>query len=244
MSKENERFYFENRHAKEINIKDFLRLLRKRFWIIALITMIATLAGYFYSNHNNSPLYQTSTRVLVGSGSENMKTLMVMIKDPSVMEKVKEDLHLSRSAEGMAGQIEVTRLDESQVIKISVIDSDPLVAASIANMTAKVFKKEIANILDFKDVKLLSAAKENPYPINATQNRTIIIALVFGLITGTGLVILLESLDGTIRKDREVEAVLGVPVLGVISNMNKKKLAIKRSSQNAVEVRGETVGVE
>src|SRR5690625_5537093 len=113
-----------------------------------------------------------------------MSTLMVMIKDPIIMEKVQEELELSRSPESIAGQISVTRVDESQVIMISVTDQDPKIAMEIANATARSFKSEVGNLLDFDEVQLLSEAKENNFPINENKNRTVIIAFVFGLITG------------------------------------------------------------
>ena len=47
------------------------------------------------------------------------------MKDPTIMEKVAQDLNLKRSPEALAGQITVQSIDTSQVVSISVIDSDP-----------------------------------------------------------------------------------------------------------------------
>ncbi|PAV31562.1 hypothetical protein CIL05_02585 [Virgibacillus profundi] len=246
MGKDNQQQFFEKNHVKEINLKDFFDVIKRRFWIIIVVTIFAMVGAHYYSGLNNTtPLYQTSTRIVVGSEGESMSTLMVMIKDPIILNRVIEELQLSKSASGIAGQIEVQRLEESQVIMISVTDSDPALAAAIANTTASVYKTEIANILDFKEVQLLSAAVENPYPINGgNQNKLLLIGGVFGLITGIGLVFLLDSLDGKIRKESELEEILGVPVLGVVSNMNRKKLAVKKSKQKDVELRGETVDLK
>src|SRR5699024_7801357 len=108
----NKEQYFD-KDVKEINIKEFLEVIMKRFWIIIVITILAGSAGYFYSNLDSKPLYQTSTRIIIGSDSDYMKTLIVMIKDPLVMEKVKKDLKLSRSSEAIASQVETVRIDES-----------------------------------------------------------------------------------------------------------------------------------
>ena len=93
-------------------------------------------------------------------------------------------------------------IDTSQVVSISVIDSDPTVAASIANTTAKVFKEEIPNIIGFKDVQLLSDAKVVPFPINDSGNRMIMIGFIIGLVAGIGLVFLLESLDDSVKSEK------------------------------------------
>ncbi|OZU89296.1 hypothetical protein CIL03_06145 [Virgibacillus indicus] len=238
--------YFERMQAKEINLKDIFDVIKRRLWIIIVITIAAILGAYFYSdNMDNTPLYQSSTRVIVGSEGESMSTLMVMIKDPIVMEQVIKELELSTSADALANQIEVEQLDESQIIKISATTIDSELAAAIANTTARAYKAQIASILDFQDVQLLSAAIENPYPINEkNQNRLLLIAAAFGLATGIGLTFLLDSLDGKVRKERELEEILGVPVLGMVSNMNKKKLAVKKSKRKKkVEIRGEAVDI-
>jgi len=236
--------YAVEENVRDINIREFFEVIKRRFWIVLLVIVIATSAGYYYSTLNESPLYQTSTRVIVETDNNYMSTLMVMIKDPIIMENVKEELALSRSPESIAGQIDVTRIDESQVIMISVVDQDPKTAMDIANSTAKSFKSEAGKILEFNDVQLLSEAKENNVPINQkNQNRTVAITFIFGLIIGIGLVFILDSLDETVDKEHQVEEILGVPVIGVISNTKtKKRVSTKKNSQQDMEVRGEKVG--
>ncbi|ASN06005.1 YveK family protein [Virgibacillus necropolis] len=245
MSKLKQDSLIGNIKEKEINLKDYYVLIKKRIWIVIVIAILTALAGYAYSNINNTPLYQTSTRIIIGSSESggDMQTLMVMIKDPIIMEMVKDELQLTRPAEAIASGISAEVIDDSRVVKISVTDQDSMMAVAIANTTADVFKREIANILNFKEVQLLSDAKENPNPINETQNRTTIIGLVFGIFVGVGLVFLLDSLDVTVKRESEVEEILGVPVIGIISNMNKKKVVSKKVNVPVVESRGETVDV-
>ncbi|GAA0427074.1 hypothetical protein GCM10008934_16080 [Virgibacillus salarius] len=228
---------------KDINLKEVFDLLKKRAWLVIAITILFTSAGYLYNSFNNTPIYQTSTRVIIGADSEYMKTLMVMITDPLIMDKVKEELQLSQTSEELAEQIEVARIEDSQVVQISVRDSDSAQAVEIANTTATAFKSEIADILDFKEVQLLSSADENHQAINGGQHKIVIISFIFGAITGLGLIFLLDSLDGTIRKESELELVLGVPVIGSISNVNKKKF-VKRRRQRKINVRGETADIK
>lgn len=210
--------------AKDINIKELIKVMRKRLWIIVIMTAVTTIAGIVYNANTATLLYQSSTRIIIGADSELMKTLQVIIRDSTVLEKVAEKLNLNRSPEGLASQIAVQSLDSSQVVSITVVDTDPKMAAAIANTTAEVFKVEIPRIINFNEVSILSKAKINANPINEDQNRTIISAFVFGLIAGIGLVFFLDSLDETVKSEKEVEEYLVLPVLGRISQMNKKNI--------------------
>ncbi|MFK9089963.1 YveK family protein [Bacillus salipaludis] len=230
------------RKAKDIDLKELFLVIKRRLWLIIVITIIATGLGTYYSHSNNAPLYQSSSRIIIGANPENRNTLQVIIKDSTILDKVVKELGLAQSAEALAGQITVSSVDNSQVVSISVTDTDPNRAADIANTTAKVFKQEIPTIMDFNDVRLLSDAKVNPWPINQSQNKLIIIGFIAGLVIGIGLVFLLDSLDDSLRSEHEVEEMLGLPVLGRVPKMHKKNLKKKNVKQVELEVRGETIG--
>jgi capsular polysaccharide biosynthesis protein len=232
----------KRKKAKDINLKELYYVIKKRLWMVVVITLITTTLGAYHSISTNTPLYQSSSRIIISTGPEERNTLQVIIKDSTVLDKVVKELGLPQSPEALASQITVASIDNSQVVSIGVTDTNPYRAAKIATTTAKVFKEEIPNIMDFKDVRLLSDAKVNPWPINQSPNKMIIISLIVGLVIGIGLVFLLDSLDDTLRTDREVEEMVGLPVLGRVSKMNKKNLKKKYKKQAGLELRGETIG--
>lgn len=229
--------------VKEIDLKEIYVILKRRLWIIVLFAMVITVLGGFYTKYTTSYLYQSSTRVLIKASPEQMKTLMVMVKDPAIMEKVISELELPKSPEGLASQITVNSIDDSQVVLITVVDSEAANATMIANVTAKVFKEEIAKILKFKDLQLLKEAKENPYPINDNQVRFLIISMIVGIVIGVGFIFFLHSLDETIKNEEEIEEIIGLPVIGFIPKITKKNLKTDVNHEE-VKVRGESVGIQ
>lgn len=237
---------YDDNMSKDINIKEYFDVLRDRFWLIFIITIIMAALGYGYSQMNSTSLYQTSTRIILGSGEQDMNTLMVMIKDPIIMSEVQGKLGIEGSPESLSSRIQVSRIDESQVVLISVTDTDPERAAQIANTTASVYKNKIVEILNYEQVQLLSEASVNPVSISGNQNRPIFIAILFGLITGVGLAYLLDSIDGAVKSRKEIEDILDLPVLGEISYMNRRNSVTKKAKKDPEnrEVRGESVGVK
>lgn len=237
------RFQTDQRIAKEINLKEILGVLKKRAWIGILVTIIAALFGYFYSSLNQTTLlYSSSTNIIINADGGQRKTLEVIIKDNTVLEKVIEQLGIERSPESLAQNIQVESIDDTQVVRISVIDVNPELAAAIANTTAYVFIQEIPNIMDFDDVRVLSDAQVNPIPINKSNEDKILgAAVIGGIVIGVGLIFLVDSLDESIRSEQEVEDLLEVPILGIVSTMSKKN--INKTRQVNIIDRGDSVGL-
>lgn len=233
-----------NVQGKEIDLWEYFHLIWKKLWIIILITAVTSAVGYYYSEKNNVPFYQTSTRVLIGEDAGSMNTLMVMVKDPLVLERVKEELGLDISAGSLAGKIEVAQLEDSQVIELLVTDSDPEQAAAIANTTAEMFKSEVASILEVTEIRLLAPAPDNTAPIGGSGNKLLIVAIFFGLITSVGLIFLMDSLDRSVRNTRDIEEMFDITVLGSVSNMKKVRFSNKefKKKQKEMKLRSEAIG--
>lgn len=230
----------EKREVRDINLREIFNVLKKRFWIIAVFSLLTVGIGIIYNTYYNTLLYQSSARIIVGADTELMKTLHVIITDPMILDKVIEEVELEKSSKELSEQISVESISGSQVVSINVVDRSPKIAAEIANSTTKVFKEEVPRILGFNDIKLLSKANIYPYPINENKIRNIVLALVVGLVLGIGLVFLLDSFDDTLRSDVEIEEILGIPVIGRVSKINKKSIKKKSQYQMELNFRGET----
>ena len=50
------------------------------------------------------------------------------------------------------------------------------------------------------------------------------IAAVIGLMLGVGIAFLLEYLDTTIKTEQDVEEILGLPILGLVSTITDKDM--------------------
>lgn len=233
MSNLSKRNYENQQSAKEINLKDLLSIIIRRFWIVIIVTLLFILAG-FLKTLTTTPLYQASTRIILEANQDKMKTLQVIIKDSTVLQKVVDEMDLSISPEALAGSITVTNVEDSEVVSISATASDPNMAADIANTTARVFKNEAPDIVNFKKIRNLSPAKVNSIPINGDDNGTIIKSGIIGLFLGIGLTFLLNSLDYTIRNEQEVEDIIGYPIIGNVSKMNKKNSNVSKKISDSL----------
>ncbi|MFG6496231.1 Wzz/FepE/Etk N-terminal domain-containing protein [Fictibacillus sp. UD] len=216
-----------------ISLKDIAHTLRKRIMLISLIAAVAVAVSGIISYFILTPVYQASTQILVNQKTGQQPTLdanqirtnvdiintySVIIKSPTILDKVVENYNLQQSTESLMGKITVNSEQNAQVFNLTIQDEDPAQAVLIANAISETFSEEVPTIMNVDNVKVLSPAvlKDNPSPIKPKPLLNIAIALVVGIMAGVGIAFLLEYLDNTIKTEEDIQTVLQLPVLGVI----------------------------
>ncbi|MEH6982437.1 YveK family protein [Priestia megaterium] len=245
-----------------ISLRNLFQVLRKRLWLIILITIIAATVSVVISFFVLTPVYESKTQILVNQAKNDQQlydnqtvqtnvqlisTYNDIIKSPAILDKVIKELKLDSSAQSLSGQIQVTNAQNSQVAQIVVQDTSAKRATEIANTTASVFKKEVPKIMNVDNVSVLSKATlgESASPVKPQPLMNIAIAVVVGLMLGVGLSFLLEYLDNTLKTEQDIENLLELPVMGVITTIKDvpKATNVQRPDVTArVPQRGETLG--
>ncbi|MGG4491336.1 YveK family protein [Metabacillus idriensis] len=244
-----------------ISLKELFQTLKKRLSLIIIITAIAAATSGIISYFILTPIYQSSTQILVNQAKSDQQafnpgevqtnlqlinTYNVIIKSPAILDKVIKQLDLNMSSGQLNSNVTVGSEQDSQVVNISVQDEDPKQAAEIANTIATVFQKDIASIMNVDNVSVLSKAElgTDPSPIKPKPIMNIAIALVVGLMAGVGLAFLFEYMDNTIKTEQDIEKYLGLPVLGAINriDMEQELKDQKAANSNVNRTRGETIG--
>ncbi|MDP1417441.1 Wzz/FepE/Etk N-terminal domain-containing protein [Peribacillus simplex] len=222
-----------------ISIQDIFKTLTKRWKLIMLLTLIAALISGSISYFLLTPVYQTSTQILVNQKQSNnqldytqirsnidmINTYSVIIKSPAILEKVIDDLELEQNVDQLSQKITINSQENSQVFSLTVQDSNPTKAVEIANAVSGTFQKEIKDIMNVDNVSILAKAevKENPAPVKPSPLLNIAIAVVVGFMAGIGLAFLLEYMDNTIRDEKDIETLLDLPLLGSIQKISQHK---------------------
>lgn len=224
-----------------ISLKDLFETLRKRIALIISITILSVGISAVMSYFVITPKYQASTQILISqaaagsissllssgnpfdSDSKYIDTYNVIMKSPYILNQVKEEIGIDRE---IANQLTVSQEGRSQVVRITVQDTNPVLATEIANVTAEVFQREIQYLLKVDNIHILSPAElsATPTPISPKPNMNMAIAFVVGLMTSVGLAFLLEFLNNTVRTEEDIEKLLGIPVLGAIPEIDEEHI--------------------
>ncbi|KGX93918.1 capsular polysaccharide biosynthesis protein [Pontibacillus halophilus JSM 076056 = DSM 19796] len=245
-----------------ISLKEIFGVLKKRLWMILGITALATILSGVVSFFFLTPEYETQSQFLVnqsrGQGEaveyndirtnvELISTYSNIIKSPYILEEVISDLDLDLSPGALQNSLQIASEQNSQVVSVTVTNKDRELAADIANATVETFRQEVTEIMNIDNVTILSQASAGPdlSPVSPKPFLNMAIAFVLGAMIGVGLAFLLEYLDNTIKTEEDVEKVLGLPVLGVISEIKEDDLTQvnrRNATMSASNVRGESIG--
>ncbi|MFT9849099.1 YveK family protein [Aneurinibacillus sp. REN35] len=239
-----------------MNVQEVVTTLRKRFWMIVLVTLffVAASAGITYLFM--TPVYQAKAELLVnksqvgekaGSISRNdiesnlqlIETYSVVMKSPRVMDKVAQKMGEPDQSAALTRQINVSAVKDSQVISIEAKDPDPQRAAKVVNTVSETFQQEIKNIMKVDNVQILTTAKANAIggPVQPKPLVNLAVAFIVGLIFSVALAFLLEYLDNSLKTEEDIEKHLGLPVIGSIAVIEAdEKAGVHKAAEKTAQV--------
>lgn len=211
-------------------LKEYLRILWKRGWIIIVMAVITATSAIVFS-YLQRPRYRSSIYLNVVparldmSLTESIKRMMSnyaknIVANTTLEETIKRTGQ-DMTPETMSSNVRVSPSESDFMIRIDVSDYDPDVARLMAQTVGEVFVERIkATMLDQdrRDRLLVElrdpAAPAGKYFPNKTINA--LAGGVFGVLLGSLVVLGLEWLEsGIIRSSQDLERVTGA-VLGII----------------------------
>ncbi|MBP3899353.1 capsular biosynthesis protein CpsC [Candidatus Saccharibacteria bacterium] len=224
----------------EVNLKELFRYILSKFYIVVTATVVVVLAGEIYSTYLKTPLYRSTTKlVLTSSQGDNsqtavtntdvtlsnnlVKTYSEIVTSRGVLAKVIDNLKLDTTTDELANKVTVSSVSNTQIITIAVSDPDASQAEKIANEIAKVFKAEIVSLYKIDNVQIVDKAQVASSPYNVNILKQTLQFLAAGLAMGIGIVLIMFYLDNTVKNSQVVEDKVGLVVLGVVPKVGKKK---------------------
>ena len=214
-----------------ISISEIIDAVKKRWKIIVLTTVLATVVSGIFSFFVISPTYEASTKIFIGKeGAESegynssdvsmyqnlLKTYSELIKTKDLVNKAINNSEYDLSVNSVLNGITVNTLTGTQILQISYQSKSPSIAKNILESITNEFITKAEELVPNGNVKILESVElpKNPVAPNKTMN--IAIAFILGMMVGFGIVFLLEYLDNTYKNKEQLEKDLDIPVLGVI----------------------------
>ncbi|WHH57518.1 Wzz/FepE/Etk N-terminal domain-containing protein [Petroclostridium sp. X23] len=215
-----------------MELREYLQIIRKRIWLVVIITLISTIASAVVSFFVLEPVYQSNTSLYVGKkidgqsaiayqdlllGNQLVKDYRELVKSRLVANLVISELKLENMTTGrMSQKLGVNLKNDTRLIEITAEDTKAELAAQIANKVAEVFQVKVVEIMDVENVQVIDKAEIPLNPIKPKKYLNVAIAAFIGLMLGFGIIFLIEYLDNTLKTPTDVERHLELPVIGTI----------------------------
>lgn len=210
---------------EKINLVKLFQMLRRRLLSILLTTLLffamTGCAVYYFAG----PYYQYTKQILVGNlnGDDSSSNLQLissyvdLVKSPSVLEIVKNDLKLKRSIYSLSDQISIENNQNSLIVTIVVKDKDPKLVKKIATNLVQCSLDKMNGFIGNQNMQVVDNEDiGEPKLYLTTLILSLLMSIIIGIFFGVCVAILREQFDDSIRKFNEIEEILGIPVMGCI----------------------------
>ena len=151
---------------EELDIIELLYALKNKVKYIIVTVLICAVLGLVYSKFLVTPMYRSSTTFVLSKSTDSttpndinqtseaitqndvtlnsklVSTYSEIIKSKSIAKEVINSLGLDMSVEEFTSNVSVTSKDDTELIEITVSNSDAKLSADIANSLAEVLEKE------------------------------------------------------------------------------------------------------
>ena len=218
---------------EKIDLREYFFILKKKIWLIVASALVCGLISGLVSFFVLSPVYEANTSLIVNKEVGNETTEMTttddlnyvqklaltygeIIKSRTVITSTIEKLGLDMTYSELANAVSVTNVSDTQIIKISVQNENPLIATKICNAIPEIFSTEVQRIVKASGVEVIDKAIMPQNPIKPNKKMNVLIAMVLGVMVSVFIIFLIEALNTKIKEPRDIEEKLGIPVFGVV----------------------------
>ena len=220
--------------------------------------VIFVIGVFIYDKSIKKPLYTTYTTIILTKSNETqtsttitqndillnqklVETYTRIIKSKLVLDQVISETGITYTAEELGQNVAVEAYENTEMLKISVTDSDPELAASIANSIAQVFSGEVAKIYQMNNISVIDIAQVPEEVSNNTLTRDFFIALFISIFGSIGVIFIIYYFDDSIKLTDDLEEEIGMPVIAKVfksdigsKNRGKVELLVQKYPKSVV----------
>jgi capsular polysaccharide biosynthesis protein len=230
-----------------MELRDYVRILRKRGWIILLMGLLTAGAAFGFSQLQTVE-YKSTIQVYVQPARIDNGTLLATkqilrgfvayINSKNFAAQVINRLGLDMLPDKLKSRVTIASKDEDYLIQIDVTDTDGEQANRIATAWATAFVewRQQENTKQLKEDRVDAFIVQEPNYGKSKPQTTLntVAGGIIGLMLGTLIVFFLESIEANIlRAPDDVERATGLTVIGAIPAAGAESARSRRAKSAA-----------
>lgn len=221
---------------KNVDLKSLLQVLKKRFVMIALISVIAMLAGVLFAKLVITPTYVSSVKIYVNnkvgdtdkmtqgditSSQELISTYMVFMDDNEVFQKVAEGMNGKYSARKVKEMLSFEQVGDSTFIKITAESYSPEDAQKLCSLTAENAKKTIESTTKLQNIEIYGTANTPDRPASPSIFMYALLGFLVGFLISYVVFYIKNAGDNTIKGKNTIVELFDIPFFGEVPSFDE-----------------------
>ena len=213
-----------------MELGDYIRILRKRWWIIVVAVVLTAGSGFVFSKLQH-PEYTSTAEVIIEPARPDwglaqaakilLRTYMTVVDSDRKALAVIDELKLPMTPDQLRSRARFAVEDDRMVIKIEIEDYDGDQANDIARTWAQLLVewRDSQNQRQRKEDRVYAYLRDEPRYVQSWPKTKIVTAAggVFGLVIAGVVIFFLEWLEaGIVHTPQDVERQLNLVVVGAI----------------------------
>lgn len=220
---------------EEIDIFDFFRYYLSKIFIIFVFLFFVLLIGNIYTTKIKVPLYKSDTTVILVSETEQqytqtdlnlnknlVTTYSNIVKSKRVLNKVISNLKLDYTYSELSSMVKVSNVDDTEIIRISVLSPDKENSSKIANAIVPIFSDEVSRIYGIENVSVLDEAAGSGKLSNINLIKDNIIYFLIAIFIGSAVIFTMYYFDTSVKSTEMIEEKLGLTVIGIVPKVERR----------------------
>lgn len=216
----------------ELDLRKLITILIGKLHILIAAAVLFGTAAYIITKLCITPLYAASGTMYVFN-SENRQnatitssdittsqklvdTYIVILQSNVVLEQVAKETNLGYSAGQIGAMFTAAAVNDTEVFRVIITNSNPQHAQTIANAFLDVAPSEIIRVVKAGSVEVIDHAKLPSVPVSPNLPRNTAIASLLGFVLAALCVILVDLLDTRVKTEADITDLLDIPILGII----------------------------
>lgn len=222
----------EKASAEEMDTIDLLEvfsLFARHIRLLIAITLLGAGLAFGATKELITPQYTASAMVYILSKTTSITSLAdlqigtqltadfeVLATSRPVVEPVIQQLGLNTTYEKLVKTITISNAADTRILKVSVENPDPKLAADISNAMAESLCNRVAQVMNTDRPSLVEDAVTPQSPSSPNVMRNTAIGGLLGLVVCAAVLLLREMLDDTVKTEEDVTKYLGINTLAAI----------------------------
>ncbi len=216
-----------------IELREIVQIVKENIKLIVIFPIIFAIIGALISIYLIDDVYESSTTIMVRQNKSTDKIMNIvdvnlskslvytyaeMAKSNMVIENAKKELNFNKLN---SNSIKVTHVNNTQILKMSVKNTNPQLVVNIADALAEKFTMEITRIIGTDNVAVIDYAWFPKNLVKPNKMLNTVFCAILGEMMILFIIFIREYFNNTIKSEKDIERYIKMPAIGTIPNFKQ-----------------------